>query len=174
MQLRFRLSPFHGWWWEHFQLLHYCKYTKQGWKASVSDLYWCDACILPGKFCFWFPAVQKSSLAPSPLTSASLAPVSKVYKGLQTHCCCCSSSIPRANSRISWHWTLQRGRAWKHTHTTHHFAWITNHQLNDCAHFSGTLLSMWLIWKQWNGTPCVQTSQANLKDLFWCVKYKDL
>lgn len=87
----------------------------------------------------------------------------KCARLLQTHCCCCSSSIPRANSRISWHWTLQRGRAWKHTHTTHHFAWITNHQLNDCAHFSGTLLSMWLIRKQWNGTPVCRLHRQTWK-----------
>lgn len=70
--------------------------------------------ILPTLTWFLVSSSQKSSITLSPLTSASLAPGSKVYKGLQTHCC--SSSIPRANSRISWHWTLQRGRAWKHTH----------------------------------------------------------
>lgn len=66
---------------------------------------------------FRFPALSR-------ITSASSAPGPKVYKSLYANtprcrpCCSSSSSsssIPRANSRINWHWTLQSGKK-PHTH----------------------------------------------------------
>lgn len=139
---------------------------------------WCAACISPAKSCqvqlsFCFPAAKKSSPALSPvhwLVCAWLQgpQCARIFKHALLLLLDTAGKQPDQLA-------LDTAEGYTHTdtktHTTHHLAWITNHQLNDCS-FQWDVTVHVADVKVVERHPCVQTWHAKRDDLCGVLSVK--